>query len=251
MEFDEQTKNVVIAWAGKIVPASLKELGLFLADPIRHWRLQNQLNWLFKTKEKCTRNNIPLKVVAPKLVYSLLELSSLEDDEYMQDKWANLFANMLDSEQNVENQIFPFILSQLSKNEFAEFDKHCETVVLAIKGWEIKIEDLREHLLSFKTAQKEEKVKEKKRGYEKEIDKLYEILDEYHNIISELSELRSEALKEFELANLSRLGLVTSIQQNTAVQSGEFTFVRDRGFKYQLSELGIMFYDACKEKSCK
>ena len=33
-------------------------------------------------------------------------------------EWAILLGNMVDSEQNIENHVFPYILSQISSNEF-------------------------------------------------------------------------------------------------------------------------------------
>lgn len=47
-----------------------------------------------------------------------LEHAALEDDSDIQENWAILLSNMDDSRQSIQNHIFPYILSQLSKNEF-------------------------------------------------------------------------------------------------------------------------------------
>jgi hypothetical protein len=47
-----------------------------------------------------------------------LDHAALEDDPEIQDNWAILLSNKVDLRQNIQNHIFPYILSQLSKNEF-------------------------------------------------------------------------------------------------------------------------------------
>lgn len=62
-------------------------------------------------------------MISPKLLTPLLEYASLEDNEKLQDKWATLLANMVDSDQNVENHVFPYLLSQVSIQEFELLEK--------------------------------------------------------------------------------------------------------------------------------
>lgn len=68
-------------------------------------------------------NNINLKQISLKILVPLLEFSSLEDDETLQDKWTNLFVNYIDSNEKYESTIFPFILNQLSSKEVIEIDR--------------------------------------------------------------------------------------------------------------------------------
>lgn len=97
---------------------SVEEVGLLMKDKVASWRLSNQIKILNKAQEKCAKNNISPKAISLKLLCPYLENASLEEDEYMQDKWANLLTNLVDSQQNIENNIFPYILSQISKDEY-------------------------------------------------------------------------------------------------------------------------------------
>lgn len=262
MELDDQTKNVILEWAGKIVPAPLKEIGLFLADPIRHWRLQNQLNFLSKTKEKCANKNIPLKVIAPKIVYSLLELSSLEDDEYMQDKWANMFANMLDPEQNFQNHILPFILSQISKQEFQSLYKHYEKMLPELRKLELEYEENDKGLdlirSKYSTLFDEARITQDNVKQQLLRDKLKDETKELRLMnqdiemsIDEVKKIYEDDLQELEMANLLRLGLITSFPESEA--NGRIyedgtpdIYVTNTGFYYELSQLGELFMESCK-----
>jgi hypothetical protein len=51
-----------------------------------------------------------------------MDAASLEDEPDMQSKWAALLSNMVDSEKNIQNHVFPYILGQLSLPEFALLD---------------------------------------------------------------------------------------------------------------------------------
>ena len=87
-------------------------------DSVALWRFKNQVRILNKAKACCERNNISPKAISLKLLCPLLEGAALEEDETLQDKWAILLSNMVDSEQNIQNHVFPYILSQMSSNEF-------------------------------------------------------------------------------------------------------------------------------------
>src|SRR5690606_25149197 len=71
------------------------ELGLLLGDKIRQFRFTNQVKILSKAKILVERNNLPMSVIPIKILVPLLESCSLEEDEDLQDLWANLLANML------------------------------------------------------------------------------------------------------------------------------------------------------------
>jgi hypothetical protein len=51
-----------------------------------------------------------------------MDAAALEDEPDMQSKWAALLSNMVDSEKNIQNHVFPYILGQLSLPEFALLD---------------------------------------------------------------------------------------------------------------------------------
>ena len=113
-------KSVEIAkdFIDKMISPSVEEVGLLFKDKVNIWRFKNHVKSINKTKDYCVKHNISPKVISLKLLYPLLEFASLEEDEELQDKWAILLGNMVDSEQNIQNHVFPYLLSQISKNEF-------------------------------------------------------------------------------------------------------------------------------------
>jgi hypothetical protein len=52
-----------------------------------------------------------------KILFPYLEGVSLEEDEELQDLWANLFVNYIDADKNLLISVYPFILSQISTDE--------------------------------------------------------------------------------------------------------------------------------------
>lgn len=108
---------------GKLISPSVEETGLLIKDQISSWRFKNQIKVLNKAKDYCEKHNISPKQVSFKLICPLLEYASLEEEEILQDKWSILISNLVDSEQNIENHVFPYILSQLSLNEYEALEK--------------------------------------------------------------------------------------------------------------------------------
>jgi len=72
--------------------------------------------------QACKGHNISPKQISLKLLSPLLEYSSLEEDDELLAKWSFLLGNLVDSDQkNTDNHVFPYILSQISKDEFNLF----------------------------------------------------------------------------------------------------------------------------------
>jgi hypothetical protein len=95
----------------KLITPAIEEMGLLLKDQVSLWRFNNQVKILNKAKLICEANNIPIKSISPKILCPYLEQCSLEDDELLQEKWAHLLSNMVDSRKNIQINIFPYILS--------------------------------------------------------------------------------------------------------------------------------------------
>lgn len=90
---------------------SAKEIGELFADKIRFKRLKNQIDIINKTMNilelyKLTPKQLNLKTLIP-----LIESSSLEEDECLQNKWANLIANI---SSNPETGFEPKLVKTLS-----------------------------------------------------------------------------------------------------------------------------------------
>lgn len=103
---------------GKLIGPTVEEIGLLISDNIKFLRFKNQVRILLKAKTYVEARNLKVKEIPIKILVPLLENSSLEENEELQDKWANMLTNMVDSELNLQNQIFPYLLSQISIQEY-------------------------------------------------------------------------------------------------------------------------------------
>jgi hypothetical protein len=137
----EEAFKVAKDFIGKLVNPALEEGGGLIKDNIAYWRFRNQINLSIKAKKFLEDKGISPKKVLPKTLISILENGSLEEDDYMQNKWASLLANA--SNPNYKEEIKPSyaeILKELSSTEvklldemFEEFNKK-----LAESEYEIK-----------------------------------------------------------------------------------------------------------------
>ncbi|WP_299228915.1 Abi-alpha family protein [uncultured Psychroserpens sp.] len=278
----------------KLIIPAVEETGLLLKDKVTLWKFKNQVKMLNKAKSYCEKYNVNPKTISLKLLCPLLDYSSLEEDEELQDKWAILLTNMVDSEQNIENHVFPYILSQISSNEFAfledVFDykivrqtKLKEELKLFLESKPAILENIQKEVL--KLDEKITKIKEKSenKGWnpetwelERSKDKLkndIKVLDRKENVfnyrINESQTIPEEELKEFEISNLIRLGLIRFVQIPYAhPQTLEIPYENDSYYgsgstqytnvdveieiesdeEYVLTELGEMFINVCKIK---
>lgn len=119
----ESTVEGAKGFLGKLLGASVEEYGLMLADNVKLKRFKNQLKMVNKAQKIVQESGINIKQISIKQLVPLLEYSSLEEDETLQDKWAKMLVNFIDSEMVYESSIFPFILSQLSSQEVKILDQ--------------------------------------------------------------------------------------------------------------------------------
>lgn len=89
----EASKEEVDSFFNGIVPDFVRQGGGIISDNVRFWRFKNQINIIKKAQlavgeSGLGKQQVPLKVLAP-----LIESSSLEEEEDMQQRWANLLAN--------------------------------------------------------------------------------------------------------------------------------------------------------------
>ena len=207
----------------KLVLPAVEETGLLLKDQVMLWKFKNQVRILNRAKQYCEKNNISPKTISLKILCPLLDYSAMEEEEVMQDTWAILLSNMVDSAQNIENHVFPYILSQLSSNEFLVLERAFESTVRTPENLDIP------------------------------------------KIIS------LEGVPAFEIANMTRLGLVKEEREffansqtieiphqdisdsllNRRYTSVDVDIDLDSEVEYVLTELGELFISACKEKSKK
>jgi hypothetical protein len=100
-----------------LIGPSVGELGQFFADKVKVWRLKNQINTLEKVQKIIKEKNIQPQQVNLKVLLPYLDAVSLEEDEKLQDIWANLLVNYIDSKKNLTSVVYPNILKQLSSYE--------------------------------------------------------------------------------------------------------------------------------------
>ena len=114
----EKGLDLIKDFTQKLIGPSIEEVGLLMSDTIRYFRFKNQVDILVKAQEYVKNKKIDVKEIPTKILVPLLENASLEEDEKMQDKWAFMIGNLADSEQNLQNQIFPYLLNQISLDEY-------------------------------------------------------------------------------------------------------------------------------------
>lgn len=65
-------------------------IGLIGGDWLKYWRWNNLLKIVNKFRLKCEAEGFTPRKVAPKFLYQFFEVASREDDEILQELWANL-----------------------------------------------------------------------------------------------------------------------------------------------------------------
>jgi hypothetical protein len=109
--------DLIKGFLDKAIGPSIEEFGLSISDNIKMRRLSNQLKNLEKVKKIAEDQNVNIKQINLKALFPYLEGAALEEEESLQEMWANLFVNYIDSDKNLTLTVFPDILKQLSSNE--------------------------------------------------------------------------------------------------------------------------------------
>lgn len=240
----EKGIDAATGFLDKLIGPSVAEVGLLIKDHISSWRFNNEIRMLVKAKAVCEENGINPKHVSLKLVAPLLDYAGMEEDETLKDKWAILLSNLVDSEQNIENHVFPYILSQLSLNEFSIleniYDDRLVAIDKSVEELKVLVADriVQEEQLNCEIEKIEKEIVERF-GSEKKyiVDKAWwDLRNKKEELKSKLSALASkqrwkeyeiaapayleeDILKPFELQNIMRLGLVKETQHVSAHSS--------------------------------
>lgn len=99
----------------------VQELAAWATDLIHYRRAPYQARLLMGAAEKIRESGLPPSAVPDKLLRAVLEDGPMEDDEDMQDRWANLLANAGIGLASVR-AAFPKILSELEPSEATALD---------------------------------------------------------------------------------------------------------------------------------
>lgn len=105
-----------------IFGSSAKEMGELIADKIRYKRLINQVDIFNKARIILEKNGINPRQLNLKTLVPLLEFSSLEEEELLQEKWANLIANISSSPESGLEPKLVKTLSNMSSLEAQVLD---------------------------------------------------------------------------------------------------------------------------------
>jgi hypothetical protein len=288
----EKGLEIAKSFVDKLIMPSVEETGLLMKDHITMWRFKNQVKMLNKAKDYCEKYNIQPKKISLKVLSPLLEYLSLEEEEVMQDKWSILLSNLIDSEQNIENHVFPYILSQLSTDEFLPLEKVYDSCVsrrLSLipeldrfqkdrieKDAQIKkqvatmVQDIEEKKKTLGKSWSNQiwELENKKGDLERDLRNLDYEEHKIQYSIKRAEIVLEELFKDFEVSNLIRLGLIKEVKEFYAQsQTIEIPLDKDDGYGYSrsyanvdldidmdstteliLTELGELFFKACKEK---
>ena len=120
--FDKITSATIDSaksFLNSVCKPALEEFGLIIADKIRYWRYCNISNMLVKAKGKIEFANGELSLCAnPKVAMNIMDNSSLEEDETLQDMWAGLFASACTEDgKDDSNMIYVDMLKRLNRVE--------------------------------------------------------------------------------------------------------------------------------------
>ncbi len=273
----------------KLIMPAVEETGLLIREKVTFWKFKNQVKILNMANAYCEKQGIQPKTVSLKLLCPLLENASLEEDEILQDKWAILLSNLVDSSQNIENHVFPYILGQISTNEYLfleqvyisklnrverlsnELEKFIinrpkleDEIDNEIEALELKIKELDKTAKSHINSELWDLKKQRRSlGYKKDSLEYREGRLSREVNYSEI--IPEDELRDFELSNLIRLGIVKAVQETTAnSQTLEIPRHHDDDFddyvrvdvnidiesniEHILTELGELFIEACMEK---
>lgn len=285
----EKGLDMAKGFLDKLIMPAVEEVGLLAKDQITLWRFNQQIKMLNKSKVYCDKHNINPKTISLKLLCPLLDYSGLEEDVEMQDKWSVLLGNMVDSEQNVENHVFPYILSQISKHEYSIIEKATvdqkNRITKELQELENFLADkiVIENMLAdvgSELVQKEKELelegmsgpdawddtqdlKDKKWDLQSQINNLDSKIGYRRRSLLKSEQISEKELQEFEISNLIRLGLVKEVRELlTNSQSLEIPNDPDKRYlvvdfeievetedSFVITELGELFIEACSEKS--
>lgn len=283
----EKGLEIAKDFVNKLIIPSIEEAGLLVKDQITMLRFKNQIKILNRAKEYCEKYNIEPKKISLKILVPLLDYSGLEDDVDLQEKWSILLSNLIDSEQNIENHVFPYLLSQLSRDEFFPLEKVYNNKILRSEELMLKYKTYKQEK-DFEKRQVALKIKEfneiLKGSNDQNDDQIWSLefkiieyenklkninLEERHfvNNILEPEKVLKELFKDFELSNLIRLGLIKEVREfyvpkqkleiperqeyNYAFHDVDLEIDVKSTTEYILTELGELFFKCCNEKSKK
>jgi hypothetical protein len=118
LKITESVTDLIQKLAGPMV----EEVGLMLGDKARVYRIKNWVETALKTERILRNAGLPPNAVPPRLLLPIIEGSSLENDDSLQELWAGLLASA--SQQNdAVSPSFVETLKQLTPAEARHLER--------------------------------------------------------------------------------------------------------------------------------
>lgn len=214
--------------------ASFKELGGIFADQVRLRRFNNQIKIFTKAQERLKKHNINPQKVSLKVLAPLIEYSSLEEEENLQDKWSNLISHILGGDKEIV------------------FQQNCITILNRISSEEAKLLDTLYELLQKKRSERKVQLSlDFPNGYNYQVP-LSRLTFNILNISKELNVPIAEM--EFSVSNLITLGLL-KWETDVDVLATKSDFEEEIDVDVNVSNtddfvftpIGVKFIEVCKD----
>jgi hypothetical protein len=108
-----------------------EEIGLSFKDSVQVWRFKRQIRLFTRVKEICDGACIDPQTVKLPLLFNIVDKATLEEDDEMQDIWANMLSNSADPHRKLlVTTAYPEILRQLCIEEVRFLNRIFETRVV-------------------------------------------------------------------------------------------------------------------------
>lgn len=203
----EKLSEATIGFLKKILGPSTENMGLLFGEYINKFRLEQNIKMLEKTIDICKRSKIKIKSLNVKQLYPLLDYSSLEEEDEMINIWAVLLSNLLDSDQNITSNVFPNLLSQLSKKEYEALNSAYTNKISRVVDNEGKLQEAKARLEKMQGA-----IVDHLSDFNRDKLDLENRIEDLKYEISRLEVVHPTLLEDYEFSNLIRLGLVKEDQ---------------------------------------
>ena len=112
-----------------MIQPSLEQAGLLLADHIRGWRLRNLASVVEKSDRKLRERGLSGDQISPikaAVGLPIVEKASLQDDEVLQDLWANLIVSGVTDGHEIDPSYVEIL------HQFARLD--CDVLEFVVEG---------------------------------------------------------------------------------------------------------------------
>jgi len=242
-EVVNQTAKEATGLIKRIFGKSFDEYGELFADNIRLKRFKNQIAIFKKAEEFIKSENINPEKINLKVLAPLIDFSSYEEDEKLQDKWAHLIKNISIKPFNTTIQLTCVqILNKMSSDEALLLDYLYEKLVKKRIDWANQ-ENMQPSLFGDKY---------RKQPIDYRIDWItFELQQLSKDLIRPLEDL------ELQISNLVSLGTVKFVPEVEVVsatadkdsEDGDVDIELDVNDyeKVQLTKLGFIFVELCKK----